>query len=224
MAVRNYYDILEISSDATEADIKRAYRKLALKYHPDKNPSPEAAEHFKEISHAYEILSDVSKRRMYDAGGDQGTTSHGYSSNVPADYNPFAGFQFHSPQDIFAQFFGASDPFGMSNMSQFGHGHHHRHRQHGFHNTSSAWDNDPFFAQAHRSMTMNDPFQQMSMLDQGFPAMPSFSSVSSSFGGQQGYSQRTSTSIREINGVQEQVTVTEIRDQNASDGWLISKA
>ncbi|KAJ2297754.1 DnaJ-like protein xdj1 [Coemansia sp. RSA 2706] len=68
MATRSYYEILEIEETATDSEIKRAYRKLAMKYHPDKNPA--GAEMFKEISHAYETLSDPSKRAAYDQFGD----------------------------------------------------------------------------------------------------------------------------------------------------------
>lgn len=55
---KNYYDILGVPRDATETDIKKAYRKMALKYHPDKNQSPDAEEKFKEIAEAYDVLSD----------------------------------------------------------------------------------------------------------------------------------------------------------------------
>jgi molecular chaperone DnaJ len=64
------YETLGVSQDADEDTIKRAYRKLARQYHPDVNPDPEAQEKFKQVSHAYEVLSDPEKRRMYDLGGD----------------------------------------------------------------------------------------------------------------------------------------------------------
>ena len=62
-----FYDILEVSPTATEAELKKSYRKLALKYHPDRNP--DAGDKFKEISMAYEVLSDSKKRAIYDEGG-----------------------------------------------------------------------------------------------------------------------------------------------------------
>ena len=64
-----FYDILEVSPTATEAELKKSYRKLALKYHPDRNP--DAGDKFKEISMAYEVLSDSKKRAIYDEGGEQ---------------------------------------------------------------------------------------------------------------------------------------------------------
>lgn len=85
-----YYDALGVSTDAGEDEIKRAYRKLALKYHPDKNKDPGAQEKFKEVSVAYECLSDPEKRRMYDQFGEQGAGMEG-------------GFD---PTDVFANFFG----------------------------------------------------------------------------------------------------------------------
>ena len=73
MAKRDYYDILGVSREADEKEIKRAYRKLAMKYHPDRNPDDEDADHkFKEASEAYEILSDSSKRAAYDQFGHAG--------------------------------------------------------------------------------------------------------------------------------------------------------
>ncbi len=72
MAYKDYYEILGVSRDATEDEIKRAYRRLALKYHPDRNPgNKEAEEKFKEINEAYAVLSDKEKRRQYDMYGAQ---------------------------------------------------------------------------------------------------------------------------------------------------------
>ena len=72
------YDILEIPSDADEDAIKKAYRRLAVKYHPDKNPgNKEAEEKFKKISHAYEILGNKEKRQMYDQYGEDAVNGGG---------------------------------------------------------------------------------------------------------------------------------------------------
>jgi len=79
MATQTYYDYLEIGKDATKTDIKKAYRRLALKYHPDKNSEPDAADKFRQVSEAYEVLSDEEKRREYDralrTGGSQALSS-----------------------------------------------------------------------------------------------------------------------------------------------------
>jgi molecular chaperone DnaJ len=76
---RDYYDVLGVSKDAPKEEIKRAYRKLALKYHPDRNKEPDAAEKFREISEAYAVLSDDEKRSMYDRFGHAGISGR-YSS------------------------------------------------------------------------------------------------------------------------------------------------
>jgi len=92
-----YYDRLGLKPDATPEAIKSAYRKLAIKYHPDKNPNnPEAAEKFKEISEAYEVLSDPDKRKQYDHFGKEGFNASGIN-----------------PQDIFAKFFGSMPGFSF---------------------------------------------------------------------------------------------------------------
>ena len=70
---RDYYEVLGLERGASEDDIKKSYRKLALKYHPDRNPGDEQAEaSFKEAAEAYEVLSDAQKRRTYDQFGHQG--------------------------------------------------------------------------------------------------------------------------------------------------------
>ncbi|XP_030432559.1 dnaJ homolog subfamily A member 4 [Gopherus evgoodei] len=88
-----YYDILQVTPSASSEEIKRAYRKLALKYHPDKNPSE--GERFKLISQAYEVLSDPKKRDIHDQGGEQAIKEGG-----------LGGSNFSSPMDIFDMFFG----------------------------------------------------------------------------------------------------------------------
>jgi len=87
-----FYDILEVSPDASESELKKAYRKLALKYHPDKNP--DAGDKFKDISHAYEILSDPQKRQVYDRYGEEGLNGDGGMGHGV------------SPEDLFSQLFG----------------------------------------------------------------------------------------------------------------------
>jgi DnaJ-class molecular chaperone len=72
MAKRDYYDVLGLRRDATQAQIKSAYRKLARKYHPDVNKAPDSADRFKEATHAYEVLSDAQKRQAYDQFGMDG--------------------------------------------------------------------------------------------------------------------------------------------------------
>jgi len=91
-----FYDLLNVKPDATPDELKKSYRKLALKCHPDKNPDdPAAAEKFKEISQAYEVLSDAKKREMYDKVGEQGLKEGGGGEGG-----------FSSPMDIFDMFFG----------------------------------------------------------------------------------------------------------------------
>lgn len=92
-----FYDQLGVSPDATEAQLKSAYRKGALKHHPDKNAhDPQAAEKFKEISHAYETLSDSQKRQIYDQYGEEGLEQGGMGG----------GGGGMAAEDLFAQFFG----------------------------------------------------------------------------------------------------------------------
>ena len=73
MAKRDYYEVLGLNRDASEEEIKKAYRKLAMQHHPDRNPdNPKAEEHFKEAKEAYEVLSAEDKRAAYDRFGHQG--------------------------------------------------------------------------------------------------------------------------------------------------------
>src|SRR6056297_3219557 len=88
---RDYYEVLGIARDASADEIKKAYRKLAVKYHPDKNPGDKAAEEkFKEVSEAYEVLSDTSKRQQYDQFG-HAAFGAGRGGGAGGGYGGFAG-------------------------------------------------------------------------------------------------------------------------------------
>lgn len=126
----DYYSILGVSKGASDAEIKSAYRKKALEWHPDRNKSPEAADTFKKINKAYETLSDPKKKQMYDQIGhdayERGGAGFGGSGNPGGGYSyqqgPFqysystGGFNVDfgdtDPFDIFEQFFGFQSPFG----------------------------------------------------------------------------------------------------------------
>ena len=102
--LRCYYEVLGVSKDASASTIKKAYRKLAMKYHPDKNPGDkEAEEKFKELSHAYEALSDEDKRAAYDRYGHAAFENGGGGGGFGGG---FGGF--HDASDIFAQVFGGA--------------------------------------------------------------------------------------------------------------------
>jgi molecular chaperone DnaJ len=106
---RDYYEILGVGRQADISEIKAVYRKLALKYHPDRNPGDkEAEENFKEAAEAYEVLRDPQKRNIYDQFGHQGLEGTGFSG--------FGGFEdiFSSFGDIFEDFFG----FGRGRRSR----------------------------------------------------------------------------------------------------------
>ena len=135
MAEKDFYQVLGVAKTASAEELKRAYRKLALQYHPDRNKTKEAEEKFKEINRAYEVLSDKQKRQQYDqfgsaafeggAGGpfgggnpfsggfgrQQGPFTYTYSTGGAEGINfDFGGFS--DPFEIFEQFSGGGTPFG----------------------------------------------------------------------------------------------------------------
>ena len=99
---RDYYEVLGLSKGASEEEIKKAYRKMAKKYHPDINKEPGAEEKFKEINEAYEVLSDPQKKATYDQFGHAGMDGAGFGGfSQGGDFSGFGGFE-----DIFGSFFG----------------------------------------------------------------------------------------------------------------------
>lgn len=141
---RDYYEVLDVSKTSSDAELKAAYRKQALLWHPDKNKSPEATEKFKQVNEAYEILSDKDKRAAYDQFGhsafepgagfggaqgpfgarqqsyQQGPFSYTYTTYGGGE-GPDLGFDFggfSDPFEIFAQFFGGQSPYGGERRTQ----------------------------------------------------------------------------------------------------------
>ena len=114
---RDYYEVLGVSKDADAKEIKKAYRKLAMKYHPDKNPGDKAAEEkFKEINEAYEVLSDEEKRSTYDRFGHDGLNGQGGFGGGQG-FGGFGGSGFGGFEDIFGDIFGSSFGGGFGSSS-----------------------------------------------------------------------------------------------------------
>lgn len=142
----DHYETLGILSSATHEEVKKAYRKKAMQWHPDKNSHrKEEAEHqFKRIGESYEVLSDPERRAFYDRYGPEGLTG----SKAAEDHAPQRQYAFHSPHDIFAEFFRGQDPFS-SFGDIFGH-----------HDPFSSFDNDmdPWGNNYHRQRAQNSFF------------------------------------------------------------------
>jgi molecular chaperone DnaJ len=92
-----YYEVLGVDRNATQERIKQAYRQLAMKYHPDRNPDSDATERFKEIAEAYAVLCDPAKRSQYDAGGHAGVSERWSTEDLFRDFE-------------FGDFFGGTSP------------------------------------------------------------------------------------------------------------------
>lgn len=129
----DYYELLGVGKNASDAEIKTAYRKQALKWHPDRNKDASAGEKFKEINKAFEVLSDPKKKELYDQYGAEAFEKGGFGGAGPQGYgyrqgpftytysssgqNPFEGVDFggfSDPFEIFEQFFGFQSPFARS--------------------------------------------------------------------------------------------------------------
>ncbi len=131
----DYYETLGVSKNASEQEIKTAYRKQALKWHPDRNKTSEANGRFKDVTKAYEILSDSKKREMYDQYGESAFNRGGpggFGGGGGGQSNPFEGFGgfstqgfenvdfggFSDPFEIFEQFFGFQSPFSRQRRTR----------------------------------------------------------------------------------------------------------
>lgn len=201
-----YYEILGVDKDANDAEIKKAYRKLALKWHPDKNTDnrEEAERMFKVISEAYEVLSDPEKRKVYDVYGKDGLVGGG-GMGAGASFGPSFQFHFMNPNDLFQQFFGSSFPVfddGFAGPSWT--------RQHSQEQRSSSGRQ----RQAQRGMHPfgggmfagfssfdDDPFFSNSGFGSGFSSFSTFSNFGGGGGGGGNFVSQ-STSTRTVNGNQ----------------------
>lgn len=121
---RDFYKILGVSRDCTKEDLKKAYRKLALKWHPDKNPDnrEQASEKFKEIAEAYAVLNDDEKRKIYDQYGEEGLQmgAGGDDSGEPGVHHVYSNFGNIDPSEIFKEFFGTSNIFDIPGFGGMG--------------------------------------------------------------------------------------------------------
>ncbi|XP_055472904.1 dnaJ homolog subfamily B member 2 isoform X1 [Psammomys obesus] len=174
----SYYEILDVPPSASADDIKKAYRKKALQWHPDKNPDNKeyAEKKFKEVAEAYEVLSDKHKREIYDRYGREGLTGAGPGPSRPetGGMGPAFTFTFRSPEEVFREFFGSGDPF------------------------SELFDElGPFSDLQNRSTGRSGPFFTFSS---SFPGQSDFSSSSFSFSPGAGAFRSVSTSTAFVQG------------------------
>ena len=209
----DYYSVLKVGRDADGETIKKAYRRLALRWHPDKNPDnkEEAEKQFKLVSEAYEVLSDPRKRQIYDVHGKEGLSGGGSGSSDFADFDGFH-FVFSDPMELFAQVFGSSmfDIFGGFPS----HGGARSHRSHA--GSRAHRRQNPYEPSRRAAGPMHDPTDLMSpmgfggglfgglfgdLMGGGFGGMNGFSSMTTFGGGQGGGMSRSmSSSTRIVNG------------------------
>ena len=150
---QTFYEILNIPKDASNEDIKKAYRKLAIKYHPDKAPDnkkEEYTENFKKISEAYGILSDEEKRNIYDKFGKEAALDNEQNHHHRGGINPF---------DIFNQFFGNGNMSGGIHHSMFEMGGIHEEFTSHFHNMNKNFSkNKPYPVHHVINITLEEGF------------------------------------------------------------------
>jgi DnaJ family protein B protein 6 len=226
----DYYKILEVSRSAPTIEIKKSYRKLALKWHPDKNPErkEESERRFKEISEAYEVLSDDKKRRVYDQYGKEGlingsARNNHYNNDMFANNfgpNPFgAFFSFRDPEDVFRDFFNG-DPFG----DIFGRSSSNRNQQNSaLHRQNNMFGFTPFNFGGFNEFP--DPF-----LSNGFSSFTTFANTGDNFNdlANRPNVKRTTTSTKYVNG--KKIETRKVLDNGEEtitvheDGVLISKS
>lgn len=204
----DYYRVLEITKTANVNDIKKAYRKLALKWHPDKNPenADEANKKFKEISEAYEVLSDDKKRKIYDQYGKEGLINGGgrssnrsrnrqYAENADFDFVSFPFFAFRDPEEVFREFFGSCDIFELG-----GFGGNRGSRYNNGNTTQLSSIFSPFGGMSPFGIATNFDDMFSTNGNSHFTSFSSSSTFGGGGGGGGGNVKKTSTSTRFING------------------------
>lgn len=205
MASDDFYQLLGVSRDASDADVKKAYRKEALKWHPDKHPEEgkvKAEEMFKAVAEAYEVLSDSNKRALYDRGGKEALNGGG---GMGGGGGGFHGYRRGDAFNIFEQFFGGRDPFEeMDRMMAEMHGKGAGRSGAGARRATHGGGQSPFGM----GSMFDDDFFGGGFGGGGGGGGTSFSSFSSSSGGGGGGMMTSSSTVTKIvNG--KRVTVTE---------------
>ena len=170
MVGRNYYTVLGLKREASQEDIKKAYRKLALRFHPDKNKEPGAEETFKDIAEAYEVLSDANKKHAYDTFGHEGNGNRSRQRTRNNQFGSSSSF-FHpsDPFELFRSFFG-HDPFVHTHhhdpFTSFFQAHNNVHdgfHQNTFSHPRNVFEFNPIFKRASSGPSMfNDPLGERS--------------------------------------------------------------